>query len=885
MKNALQKVVVGDVRDDLMTKVIYSVDASIYEVMPQLVILPKTKEDIIHVVKIASQEKIPLIPRGAGTGIAGSCLGEGIILDTSRYLNRILEIGEDYVVCEPGVIQDDLNKALKPFDRRLGPETSTGNRATIGGMVAANAAGSHFLHYGNMADHILEVEMILADGSCINLGKNSPQYLERGYLAILEKYKTEIAERFPKIKRRASGYQIDSPSLSRLVAGSEGTLGIITSVKLRTSPILKETIQALLCYETLEESLEAVPTLLSFKPVSLELIDSKVVKMGKLSPTLKDSIHWLPQAEAFLLAEFATLPPNFKALFPTQEEKKALLALRKAGLGLLLSRREYSRAIAFIEDVALPPEHLAAFVRELKTLLAGREVGIYGHAGDGCLHIRPFIDLRKKEEVEEMISLQHKVMQLVAKYSGVMSGEHGDGLVRTWLNRELFGDKIFAAFQEVKALFDPQNLMNPGKIVGVPNPKENLRISPQTKQMQIPTYLNFDREGGFNLAVDLCNGNGECRKKTTLMCPSFQGLSDERLTTRARAQALRSVINGKIPSEEFTGDGLYDVLDLCLECKGCKKECPSQVDMAKMKSEFLYHYHKKNGLPIRSRAFGNIGKVFEIGSIAPQLFNFFADSSLSKALLGISGKRSLPKLAKKRFSKFHLKKQEKEKKVVLFVDTFTEFCEPEIGCAAHSLLTHLDYEVITPSWHCCGRPLLSKGMLPQARAKALHLINLLFPYASRGIPIIGLEPSCLYTLKEDIHDVVTDNRLQVIENQLFMLDEFLISHSLKIDHPSLLIHEHCHKKACGTSNLSKLLPESTIIPSGCCGGAGSFGFEKEHYELSMSIGEKVLFPAIREAPPKTILVADGFSCRHQIEAGTAQKPLHLAQVLNSLIKD
>ena len=575
--------------------------------------------------------------------------------------------------------------------------------------------------------------------------------------------------------------------------------------------------------------------------------------------------------------------------------------LRKAGLGLLLSKRAYSRAIAFIEDLAIPPGRLAPFMQQFCAYLEkkGKMAGIYGHVGSGCMHIRPYMDLRDKKELALMRQMMLDITTMVLDYGGVLSGEHGDGLIRSWLQPKLFGEKIVEDFRKIKEAFDPLYLMNPGKIVDGKEEWESLRTNPQ-EQLQSPkTFLNFQPEGGFELAADLCNGNGLCRKSEGIMCPSFQATREEFHSTRARAQALRAMIHRKLPLDAFTSQGMYDVMDLCLSCKGCKTECPSQVDMAKFKSEFLYHYQEKHGYSLRSRFFSHIGKINAWLSPFSGLANTLSQTRFTKAILswlGVSPKRTLPALAAERFSVWfsrYSQPQNLTKTLVLLNDTFTEFNQPEIGQAAVRLLNACGYQVIVPPWSCCGRPALSKGMLPLARKQAESLVETLKPYAE--LPIIGLEPSCLLTLRDDYPSLLPEP-YDMLVNQCLTLDEFLANESDKPEFRHLfktqpnraLVHGHCYQKSLlGMEPTLKLLrsipglaPE--LIPSGCCGMAGSFGYEKEHEALSMQIGELHLFPTIRKAS-HTLLIANGFSCRHQIHDGTGRQPLHLAEALAALL--
>ncbi len=925
MESKLRKKIEGDVRFDEVAKTVYSVDASIYEIEPLGIVIPKTRDDLIHTVQIAAEERVPLIPRGAATGTTGGCIGKGLIVDMAQYLNQIHEINYDkgYAICEPGVVLDDLNRALAEKGYRLGPSTSTGNRATIGGMFANNAAGAHSLLYGQTGDHVLEVEMVLADGEVVTFKEmtitewkkrclTSPLYQK--LWDIREEYKQEIDQRFPKIKRMVSGYHlpslIDDESFNpcRLLAGSEGTLGIVSKIKFKIVPIPKQTTLYALHFSDLLKSMNAIEPLLSLDPIAVEMIDREIIESGKTSPTMHSRLGWLEGNPASVLAvEFMepvdglhNLGADSVTVLDSQNCED-IWAVRKAGLELLLSKRSYKRAIAFIEDITIPPKNLPAFMQEFTQYLEkqNRTAGIYGHVGEACIHIRPYINLMEESDLKLMEKMALDVSDMVLQYEGVMSGEHGDGLVRSWLNKKMFTPHLYQALCKVKSAFDPHNIMNPGKVVNGQPLLENLRSSPHDHIAPFETFLNFDSEDGFELAVDMCNGNGLCRKKETVMCPSFQVTGSEYDTTRARAQVLRAIILGKLQPESLSHPGVHDVLDLCLECKGCKKECPSQVDMAKMKSEALYHYQLKNGVPFRSRFFGNIGKLNQWGSLFPRFTNFINNSAPMQYLfdkLGITTKRPLPQLAPQKFSQWFAKyKQPSDSKhtVVLFNDTYCEFHEPEIGKAAVKVLNALGYEVVVSKWSCCGRPFMSKGLLPDAQSKAQHLIEILKPYVEKNLPILFLEPSCLSMLTDDILGLVKTPEAHLISNACMSIDTFLAQRIDQLPFKSLncdiKFHGHCHQKSLWGVNESlkalSAIPGTYIhdISAGCCGCAGSFGYEAEHYELSMKIGELKLFPAVRQSSEKTKLVANGFSCRSQISHGTGRKAYHVIEVIESAL--
>lgn len=946
IEQELRSSIQGDVHFDEITRQVYSVDASIFEILPLGIVIPKNQEDLKKIVDIAAHYHIPITVRGAATGITGGCLGQGLIIDVSKYLNRILKVNleEGYVICEPGVIQDDLNQALSPFGYRLGPDTSTGNRATLGGMLANNAAGARSLRYGKMSDHVKSVELLLSSGqkyvfSSISEDqwlKKNQQHDQEGNIyrtlwEIRQKNKEEIHTRFPPIPRRVSGYNLDELlkpmpfNPAKLIAGSEGTLGIATEIQMHIVPKPQTTALLLFFFDDLLEAFRQVPSLLHTHPLSLELIDEQIIQLGRTSPSLRNTLDWIKgNPQAILILEIENQTPEDveekvrKLIEQTQHVGYSQLAildpkemaqvwdLRKSGLGILLSKRTYSRAIAFLEDISLPPRELAPFMELFCAYLAsqGKQAGIYGHVGSGCMHIRPYMNLREPSELALMRQMMLDVSSLLLQHGGALSGEHGDGWIRSWLNPKMFGEKIMEAFRQLKKAFDPLDLMNPGKIVPLSNEWQDLRANPKESLQSPHTFLDFKPEGGFELAADLCNGNGLCRKKDKLMCPSFQATHDEFHSTRARAQALRAIIHKRLPLEDFASEGLYDVMDLCLSCKGCKTECPSQVDMAKFKSEFLYHYQEKHGYSLRSRIFTHIALIHSWTSLFARFFNWMAQKAFVKKkleLIGISSKRSLPSLALKRFSSWfatYPQPIELNKAVILFNDTFTEFNHPEVGQAAVRVLNELGYRVILPPRSCCGRPALSKGLLKSARKQAQRLITRLWPFAQYGYPIIGLEPSCLLTMRDDYLSLVQlgkeqDNQLRQILSQSLTLDEFLaelidkgeFKARFKERERCVKVHGHCYQKALigmhSTLKVLHAIPGFKVeeIQSGCCGMAGSFGYEKEHASISMKIGELHLFPAVRSSGADDWIIANGMSCRHQIKDGTQRQAIHLAEAL------
>jgi FAD/FMN-containing dehydrogenase/Fe-S oxidoreductase len=924
----------SELRFDHISKALYSTDASMYQVEPAAVFLPRTKGELVTAIQLSCKHQVPVTARGAATGVAGGCLGKGLVIDCSKYLNRIVEINyaERYAVVQPGVVLDQLNNHIAPHGLVVGPEISTSNRATLGGMAATNAAGAHSLRYGTMKDHLLEVELILYSGEIVRFKKlNQEEKKEKLALAgiegkiyrDLERIKKGFTGKLPQVVRRSSGYAIEailneeSINLAELIAGSEGTLGVISELKISLSP--KESHEVVvLGFADMQQGLEKIEELLSYHPVALEMVDDKIITAGKSHPSMRSKLDWLEGSPEALIIVACTKGAEalvqkaaswqgilFAKLLSDLAVQQQVWDLRKSGLGLLLSKRSYSRASAFIEDCTVPPSAVATFIKKLKPLLKNhnKEAGIYGHIGDGCLHIRPYFDLQKPQELQQMQQMMHEVMHLVQDCGGVLSGEHGDGLVRSWTTETMFGKEIYDAFCQIKHAFDPYNLMNPGKIVQ-PSQEltENLRLSPTAHTNPFNSYFDFSKEGGFALAVDMCNGNGACRKKEGIMCPSFQVTHDERDSTRGRANALRDLIHGKQGEKELFDDEFKRVLELCIECKGCKTECPSQVDMAKMKSEFLYHFHKKKRRPLRDYLFGHIRTLFSWGSHVSWLTRVSQNFWLTrKALeyLGISSDRSLPLPATRPFSSLFAKHPKKtdSKQVVLFVDTFNEFISPEVSMDAVKLLEALGFSVIAPQFGCCGRTLISKGFLPEAKKSLATLIDQLYGYAKEGISIVGLEPSCLLTFRDEATALHLDaEKTACVAKASLLIDEFLVEYKEDLGklcnpfHGTLLVHGHCHQKALvGMQAQAALLREichGTVveIASGCCGMAGSFGYEKEHEALSHKIGELVLVPTIQAAGSNAIVITSGTSCRSQIKDLTGISAKHIVQFLHEQLK-
>lgn len=934
---ALRKRISGEVRFDKVSRFLYSTDASIYEIQPIGVVLPRTHEDVFATMEITRDFNVPVLPRGAGTSLAGQTVGEAVVMDMSKYLNRVLQVNteERWALVEPGVVQEQLNLHLKPLGFLFGPDTSTANRATLGGMMGNNSAGSHSIIYGKTIDHVLETHCVLASGeprvfNDIKLADARQMTGLEGRIAeIVRDNSEEIERRFPKIQRRVSGYNLDEFvrngkfNLSKLIVGSEGTLATVHQAKVRIEPRPAATALSVVHFNDLVTAIRATDWILPFKPSAVELVDDLILKLARGSLELSRQMDFIDgNPGAILLVEFygeneTELRSRIEALeaalkreklgyayvraFDAGEQAK-IWKLRKAGLGLLLGMKGERKPIAFVEDCAVDPSKLSDFFVRFREVIHKYDTtaGYYGHASVGCLHIRPLINTKDRREIQVMKDMTDEIADLVLEFGGGMSGEHGDGLARSHLNEKLFGREIYKAFQDVKLAFDPQGRMNPGKIVNAPPMTENLRYGEKYSTIFVNTYYDFSKEGGLATAVELCNGAGVCRKKNEgTMCPSYMVTLEDEHSTRGRANYMREILSGKVDAREFEGRSLYDALDLCLECKGCKAECPSNVDMAKLKYEFLAHYNVANGTPLRSRVFARIHAFNKMASIWPGLANSVMSRSVVRQMLdrwlGIDARRKLPPVAPQTFETWFRKRGRRTPaapagKVVLFHDTFVDFNYPEIGRAATTLLEAADYKVELAERQCCGRPMISKGLAEEARANAQFNVARLHSFVERGYAIVGCEPSCVLTFRDEYPDLLKGHEVQRVAQASFLLEEFIVREKregrwkleFKPQRTKALIHGHCHEKALIGSRFLKEAVAMAYpveeIDSGCCGMAGSFGFEKEHYDISMAIGRRRLFPAV-ERQPDAIVVAPGVSCRQQVEHATGRKALHPAEAL------
>jgi FAD/FMN-containing dehydrogenase/Fe-S oxidoreductase len=953
----------GDLYFDTVMRTLYATDASAYREMPLAVAIPKSKDDIKRLIAFARTHQTSLIPRTAGTSLAGQVVGKGIVVDVSKYFTQILELNpeEKWVRVQPGVIRDELNVFLKPYGLFFGPETSTANRAMIGGMVGNNSCGSNSVVYRSTREHLLEVNAILSDGSetifkelsidafhekCEQDSLEGKIY--KNTRSLLSNYdnQEEIKKEFPKktVERRNTGYAIDlladtepftaggdSFNFCSLIAGSEGTLAFLTEIKLNLVPLpAKE--RGLLCvhFNSIDESLRANLIGLKYRPSASELIDHYILACTKENIAQnKNRFFVLGDPGAILVIEFARssreeilvitaqveaemraagLGYHFPVLFG--EDTAKIWTLRKAGLGLLGNLPGDEKAVPVIEDTAVDVNDLPAYIREFNEILEkhGLHSVHYAHAGSGELHLRPIINLKTKEGNRLFRTIAEEVATLVKKYKGSLSGEHGDGRLRGEFIRQMIGEKNYRLLQEIKRSWDPENIFNPNKIVDTPPMNTMLRYEPGQVTPEFNTIFRFHRQDILQHA-EQCNGSGDCRKTHVsggTMCPSFMASRNEKDSTRARANILREFLTHSDKPNRFDHKEIYEVMDLCLSCKACKSECPSNVDMAKLKAEFLQQYHDANGVPFRSKLIANFSAFAKVGSMMPSVYNFLVTNvftgNLIKRFSGFALKRSMPELSNTTLLNWYIDHQKKgtqktNRQVYLFCDEFTNYNDAHIGITSILLLEKLGYQVLIPKHEESGRTWLSKGLVREAQKIINRNITALSPLVSENTPLIGIEPSAILTFRDEYPDLAYDENLiaaKEMARHVFLIDEFIADEigkghitKEKFTNEKRLVklHGHCQQKAIASMSASvKMLSlpgnySVETIPSGCCGMAGSFGFEKEHYDMSMQIAELVLLPAVRKQDPGTIIAAPGTSCRHQIKDGTGRKALHTVEVL------
>jgi FAD/FMN-containing dehydrogenase/Fe-S oxidoreductase len=946
---ALRPRIQGEVRFDLYTRTLYSTDASNYMIEPIGVVLPKTVDDIQAAIDIAGQFDVSILPRGGGSSLAGQAVGESLVIDTSKFMNQLIELNQDSKSArvQPGMVLSTLNTKLKRHGLMFAPDPSSGDRATIGGVVGNNSAGAHSILYGMTKDHINSAQVVLSDGTPLSFGEltldewrfkasldTREGRLYRDLLDLRERYGEAIKRDFPRHWRRSTGYNLpelireDGFNPARLISSSEGTLAFGVEYEMGLVETPNRTALAVLQFDDLVEAMSATTTILECEPSAIELMDRMLVSLTREQPGYANLISFISgEARDVIVVEFYgedeeelkghldRLETHLKANGINQEIIKVLDAkqqenvwsVRKAGLGLLMSVKGDAKPIACIEDVSVPVEHLAEYVDEIIKLVDAHDTkaAFYAHASAGCLHIRPLISLKTLSGIQSMRDITLASADLAVKFGGVMSGEHGDGLARGELNEQIFGSELYKCMKELKAAFDPAGRMNPGKIVDCPPMTENLRYGADYRAVDILTHLDFSKEGGFTAAIEMCNGAGVCRKTGSgTMCPSYMATRDEADSTRGRANALRAALSGKgLKFQNFSDPRTYEVLDLCLSCKACKTECPSSVDMAKIKTEFLAQYYDTHGTPRRAQMLAKVPQLNRMGARMAPIANLVLKTplaSIGKRMAGIHPNRNIAPFASETFESWFQKRGPRKEHghrglVVYYHDTFTNTQYPEIGKAAVRLLEAAGYTVaIVPRRACCGRPAYSKGLVHQARELARQNVVALAPYARQGIPVVGTEPSCILTLRDEYVDLLPDDPdvVRLGENS-FMIDEFLqkLDSQDELDivwkeseGTNVLFHGHCHQKAVvGMQPSMTMLNKAGYIVkesgAGCCGMAGSFGYEQEHYEVSKKIGEERLFPMVNQQARETIISVAGVSCREQIDHFTGRRPSHIAEVL------
>ena len=943
-------------------RVAYSTDASVYQEMPLAVCIPHTKRDLLQLVTFADRHQVTLIPRTAGTSLAGQVVGSGIVVDVSKFFNKIIEVNveEQWARVEPGVIRDDLNAYLRGFGLMFGPETSTASRAMVGGMIGNNSSGLHSIVWGDTRENLISANVILNDGSEVvfeelDHGKYFNKLAQKNregeiYRALNEVITNKehidvINSGYPKktLTRRNTGYALDylvdkdKPfNLCNLLAGSEGTIGLITEAKIKLRPLPPKEI-GLLCvhFNDMVECMHGNVAALSFQPEASELVDKYILDFTVGHPTYQYNRFFIEgDPQALLIVEFRAdtmLEIEAKAEALRQDlirkglgyayplvtglvQTNLVWDVRKAGLGLIRNLPGDSQPVNLIEDCAVSPEDLPAYVADVQLLLQeeGVHASYYAHAGAGELHIEPFINLKSAEGKKQFRSILEKTTDLVLKYNGSLSGEHGDGRLRGEFIGKVLGEKVYKILQDVKTIFDPKGVFNANKIVNTPPMDTSLRYDTVKDGKEIKTYFDFTKDESILRLAEKCSGSGDCRKTEITggtMCPSFMATRNEKDTTRARANMLRQFLTNSTKTNRFDHEEIKEVMDLCLSCKGCKTECPSSVDVAKMKAEFLQHYYDANGAPFRAHLIANFTKSQQLGSLVAPLYNFFSQnkftSGLIKQVVGFAPDRSLPTVAGTTLRSWAKKqtKRTQQRKVYLFCDEFTNYNDTEIGQTAYNLLTALGYEVLVPPHEESGRTYLSKGFVKEAKALAKRNVTMLQDLITDETPLLGIEPSAIITFRDEYLTLVGSEQQEAahkLAKNALMIDEFLVK-EMELGHidkrqfttkeQHIKLHGHCYQKAFHLVGFTeKLLSFPTnfsveVIPSGCCGMAGSFGYEKEHYDVSMKVAELVLLPAVRNAAPETLIAAPGTSCRHQIKDGVNKKAYHPVEILyNALIK-
>lgn len=953
----LRRELAGEVLFDPFSRGLYSTDASIYQIHPIGVVIPRTEQDVSTTMEIAREESTPVLPRGGGTSQCGQTVGKALIVDFSKHLDQVLEFESERrtITVQPGLVLDDLNRYVSPSGLFFPVDISTGNRATIGGMTGNNSCGARSVRYGNMVHNVRAIDAVLADGTELKFSEvqGNLQAIDhaRRYADIVQALRAlhtseaeEIARRFPTLLRRVGGYNIDSLSstnhnMAHMLVGSEGTLAAFQRIQLDLQPIPEHAVLGVCHFRSLHEAMGSTRHIAKLEPTAVELVDRTMLELARdiamYRPTVEKFIHREP--EAVLLVEFAGNDrseqlrklrelvellsdlgfPKAVVEITDQDSQKSIWEVRKAGLNIMMSMKGDGKPISFIEDCAVPLENLAEYTDRLTQVFTkyGTTGTWYAHASVGCLHVRPILNMKTEEDVGKMRAIAEEAFAIVREYKGSHSGEHGDGLVRSEFHDVMYGPRIVKAFEKVKHIFDPQGLLNPGKIVSPQRMDDRslFRFKPDYRPQQLDTALDWSPWSNFAGAIEMCNNNGACRKsKPGVMCPSYRATRDEKHSTRGRANSLRLAITGQLGARAFESDEMYATMDLCIGCKGCKRECPTGVDMARMKIEFLHQYRKRHGLRTKDRLIAYLPRYAPFAARIAPIMNLRDRipglAQASERLLGFSAERSLPRWHSDFFQTNEIKDRIPDKsaagEVVLLPDTFNTYFEPENIRAAGRVLRAAGYDLQIPKPPeaarplCCGRTFLAVGMVDEARAEAQRLVSTLTPFVRRGVPVVGLEPSCLFTLQDELVGMLPGEDSERVASHATTFEQFLCREQsagrLKLtlgqtQHSSALVHGHCHQKAFNAmqsvEQALRLVPglEVEMIESSCCGMAGVFGYEAEHYEISMKIGGLDLFPKVTAADDGTLIVADGTSCRQQIRDGAQRRAVHVACVLESAL--
>ena len=945
----------GEVLFDAFSRGRYSTDASIYQIEPIGVAVPRHVQDVVCAMQIAAEAGVSIVPRGAGTSQGGQAIGRGLVLDTSKYLTAIEAVDPvaRTVTVEPGVVLDVLNRRLKPHGLWFPVDVSTSAVATLGGMAGNNSAGTRSIRYGLMADNVRAVDAVLADGREARFGSTDgalgsngvppvPADLVARVQTIYAADADEFRRRRPVVLRHVAGYNLDAvgndpPCLARLLVGSEGTLAFSTRLHLALQPLPTHRVLGVCHFPTLHTALDATRHIVELDPSAVELVDRHVLDLARDIETFRPAIGRFVRGEpaALLLVEFAAADgpacraslARLDALMGSMGFANGMVAavdpaaqaevwaVRKAGLNIVMSMKGDGKPVSFIEDCAVPLEHLAEYADGLTAIFArhGTSGTWYAHASVGCLHVRPMLNLKLVDDVRTMRTIAEECHELVRCYRGSHSGEHGDGLVRSEFIEPMLGERLVRAFERVKDAFDPHGTLNPGKIVRPSRMDDRslMRFRPDYRLESGPTQLDWSPWGGFGGAIEMCNNNGECRKiDAGVMCPSYRVTRDEQHTTRGRANSLRLAMSGQLGPDALTSDAMRETMELCVGCKACRRECPTGVDMARMKTEFLYRYHRRHGTSLRDRLVANLPRYAPIAARVPWLFNLPGSSALAARLtervLGFSSERRLPIWRRDPFGPADVRSRDDGPEVALFADTFTTYFEPAIGRAAAAVLARFGYRVVVPTGPsatsrplCCGRTFLNVGLIDQARAEARRTLEALVPLVRRGVPIVGLEPSCVLTLRDEFLALLPGEDSRLVSEHARLIDEFLTAEVCAgrrvpvvrtAGGATVLVHGHCHQKAFGVADrtlaMLRWIPDLDVRPieSGCCGMAGSFGYDVEHRAVSMQMAELSLLPAIRSAGSAVGLVASGTSCRRQIADGAGREALHPIQILDRALE-